>query len=214
MQIPLDRVRRLGILMMVVVGTVLAYDSFAGRTSAPQPTVVGVVRLNILLEGLDQRAAAEARILAMRNRLEEDAKKRKSDLEAQKKGVEAAAKAEQPKLADALTLAAIRNQAWLEVSQQELDEEAALTVEELYRSIKNAVKELGASQGYDLVMVDDSNTELVKNRTSQMPLKVQLEQQVAQRKFIYVDEATDITDQLIQRMNNAFKAAGGASGSS
>jgi Skp family chaperone for outer membrane proteins len=209
MQTSHSRVRRLGILIVIVVGSVLAYDTFANRAAAPQPTVVGVVRLNELLEGLEQRASAEARIKSMRDKLVEDANKRKDELEAKRKEVEAAPKSNQAALSDDLTLAAIRNQAWLEVSQQELDEEAALTVEDLYRSIKNAVKELAISQGYDLVMVDDSNTELVKNRTSQMPLKLQLEQQVAQRKFIYVDEATDITDQLVQRMNNAFKAAGG-----
>ena len=63
-------------------------------------------------------------------------------------------------------------------------------------------------KGYDFVLMDDTSAELAVNPESKVAREIQVKQQMTARRSLYVNPAMDITDQLIQRMNNAFNAGG------
>ena len=78
-------------------------------------------------------------------------------------------------------------------------------MEDAYRKIKAETANLATAQGYDIVMLDDSAGELQIDRESRLDRRTQIEQQILRRQLLYANPAIDITDDLIQRMNNAFK---------
>ena len=53
--------------------------------------------------------------------------------------------------------------------------------------------------------MDDSSSELPLNREARVPAQVQLLEQIAARKILYINDALDITQDLIVRMNNQFR---------
>jgi len=107
---------------------------------------------------------------------------------------------------DELAMKMLQYQAWLKVSDQQLDVEASLQLRALYRSIRNAVESLAEAEGYDLVVVDDSSSEFGLNPQSSMSRQMQVRQQIVGRRVLFGRDAIDITDELIVRMNNAWEA--------
>ncbi len=110
-------------------------------------------------------------------------------------------------LNDQITLAKLELQFWYQESTAELEVEKALRLQHLYRTIKKAVAELAQAEGYKLVILDDSIEELKFDRDSRIPPQVQGLQQIMNHKLLYLFPAIDVTDDLITRMNNEFRAA-------
>ena len=107
---------------------------------------------------------------------------------------------------DELLRKLLEGQVWLDFQLRELDHELALRMQGLYRKIVNAAQTTAQAQGYELVLVDDSIGELHVDRNSREPAQLQILQQIARRRVIYASETVDITDELITRMNNAYRA--------
>ena len=78
--------------------------------------------------------------------------------------------------------------------------------ESLYRSISEAIKLMAESEGYDIVIVDDSAAGFSLNPNSRASRESQILQQIAARRVMYTNPITDITQDLIVRMNNVHNA--------
>ena len=102
----------------------------------------------------------------------------------------------------------MRYEAWKQFVIDKVDIEESLMLQDLYRSVKREAALLGTAAGYDVVLVDDSQGELAIDPDARMPRRAQVLQQIAGRRMLHVNKQIDITDDLVQRMNNAFKAVG------
>jgi hypothetical protein len=58
-------------------------------------------------------------------------------------------------------------------------------------------------------MVNDGVTEVQLQRDAKVPLEQQAQEQIVRRRILFAARSTDVTDQLVVRMNNARAAAGG-----
>jgi len=190
---------------------------------AGQATTIVTVNLGAVLEKLNQRDEAERNLKAIADNNKAEIEKRQSDMSAMQKEIEklqSDAKAQpdgkekdqlqqkvDAKMEEA-ALADYRNQAWARFAADKMDIERALVAQDLYRSIKSAAASLAATAQYDLVVVDDSQGELSTSSDSRMPRESQVLQQIAGRRLLYANKAIDITDDLIQRMNNDHNAVG------
>jgi Skp family chaperone for outer membrane proteins len=102
--------------------------------------------------------------------------------------------------------ATLKYAAWQRSTMELVDLEKSLVVQELYRNVKQAIANLASAEGYDLVLIDDSQGELQINPEAQMSREQQIFQQVSLRKVLFASPMIDITDDLIVRMNNNFNA--------
>ena len=93
--------------------------------------------------------------------------------------------------------AAIEMQVWSELEARKLRMEEQLLIENLIRKANEAVERIGQENGYDLV--------LFKNQTVNMQ-QGQQQAQLNIRIVAWSSEAIDLTDQIIQRMNNEYSA--------
>ncbi len=177
------------------------------RALAPAAPVLAVVKINELFDELQQRA--DARIDLRRLELEiQDEKTLRESAIAEIEGdlEQAVAAAHRDELADDFALKKLQMQFWFREAMTELEVEKALLLQNLYRSMIEAIEALAATDGYDIVIIDDASDELTFDRDGRVPPQVQVQQQIIGRKILYRNPALDITMDLATRMNNLYRA--------
>lgn len=199
----------IGLSLLLITTAVIASATsiaFAATRGFAPPTAVAKINLTRVLEGLNQRAAAEQAVNDMRLAMSSQDEQRQRELRQLQEGLAELSGEALRTAEDELAMKMLQYQAWLKVSDQQLDVESSLQLRALYRSIRNAVESLAEAEGYDLVVVDDSSSEFALNPQSSMSRQMQVRQQIIGRRVLYGRDAIDITDQLIVRMNNAWEA--------
>lgn len=188
---------------------------FQAGGRAGRPTVIATLNLGAVIEKLDQRAAAEQSLKKMGEDLKAEEEKLSAELKKLMADIETIEKAngdtdtsEERKLKEDFLLKQMRYEAWTQFVKDKADIEESLLLQDLYRSVKREAAQLAAAAGYDLVLVDDSQGELMVDPEARASRRAQTLQQIAGRRMLYVNRSIDITDDLVQRMNNAFKSMG------
>ncbi|MEM7227793.1 MAG: OmpH family outer membrane protein [Planctomycetota bacterium] len=202
--------RRRSVGVAAVVGlamvSMLAVDALGTRPLFGRPTSVAVVRIEMVLNQLNERAEAQTELRSLGESIEAEVQRRQANVDALLKEREGADALRQRELEDQIALMSLENQEWIEFKRSELDLEKALMIEGLYRSVRIAMADLATAQGYDLVLIDDSVREFSVNPESRMPREIQVRQQLLSRRVLYAGDAVDVTNDLVERMNNAFDA--------
>ncbi|MFK7961789.1 MAG: hypothetical protein AB8G96_14840 [Phycisphaerales bacterium] len=203
---------------MLIVAAALVSVGVAGGRMQARPTAVAVVDLSAVLEKLDQRSAMLEGILQQFNVFKaqgEERARQQTEREAEiapleekrRAGTITAAELEQyMTLRDAAVKFRIATEAFNARAGRTVDREMGLALEELYNQARAEAGELARANGFDIVLVDDSDLEIQIDRQS--PREQQVLAQLRNRRVLYAGDAADITQALIDRMNNAFKAGG------
>ncbi len=199
-------------LAAFALGATVALASFlAGNADATralivpaQPTAIGVIDLAKLFDGLGECAEWDVRIKALEARVMDEARARKASLESGLKEVEAMTEGvEKENRLDALRLQKLQAEQWSLGCEMEADRERSLKWQSVYRSVREGAKKLGETEGYQLVVVDDSKIEIQTQRAQNSPpLETQAKGQIAQLRVLYADRTIDVTDKLIVQLNN------------
>lgn len=204
-------VRLPGLLLVLVVGVIIACQAIGQRPGTASSTVVVTVDLRTVLDGLEQRSVAEAEIEEMKDGILAEDEQRKEQLQGlrtQYDNIPEADEDARDALREQIAREALDYDAWSRFSLEQVDIETSLRLRDLHRAIKSAIAELCEIEGYDIVLVDDSQQELTINRESRLSREVQVRQQMTSRRIMYVNPVADITDELVERMNNAYNAGG------
>lgn len=197
------------VVIALLLGAIGGHQTLAMRSISSRPPTVAAVRMESLFDGLNERAAAKAEIDA----LEADIRAEAASREAEIIGMEENLKdivddARREPLTDEIALKKLNLKFWLEQTLAELEVEKALRLRLLYINIKKAIKDLAEAEEYDFVVLDDSIEEPTFDRDSRIPAQAQIQQQIISSKILYLKSSFDITDDLIMRMNNAFRNVG------
>ncbi len=200
-----------GILAAVALASAFAYQAMASRSFFMGPTTVVAVDLPAVLAGLQQRSVAETELVAMGERIRTEGEQWQTELKAMDTQIkelpetETAAKSE---LEDRLMRKALEFQEWQRFKAEQADIEKSLLMQDLYMRIRGAITEMAEIEGYDIVLMDDSKDPLSLNPDARASRDAQVRQQIRTKRVLYSSPAVDITDALIERMNNAFAAGG------
>lgn len=199
------------IALMLSAAAVVASLALAGRAEAAgpvaEPTTVVTVNMPAVLEKLKQRSQAEADLQAFAEAMQASDKERKDAIKEMKQQLDAMPKQSTParqQLEDKLSLALLELEAWQHFATEQIDIEKSTRLRDLDKSVRDAIRELAEVNGYDIVLTDDSDVELTANRDANVPLEIQVKQQMVKRRILYANPTVDVTDELIERMNNAF----------
>ncbi len=195
------------VTIVLLFGVIMGNQAPSAQTIAPKEPVLAAVQIESLFNGLVQRAEAKAEIEALNDEITAEKNARQDKITKMEEEFRGAADPErQEELVDAMTLEKLKLQFLYQEAAAELEVEKALRLQHLYLKISEAIGELASAQGYDLVILDDSAQEPEFDRASRIPGQVQILQQIASRKVLYRNPAIDITNDLITRMNNEFRA--------
>jgi Skp family chaperone for outer membrane proteins len=196
------------ITIVAVLGALAAFQTLAQRGGAADPPIVAAVRIEPLFDGLQQRALAKTEIAALEADITAEGKRRQAIIVEMEQSLEdgvAANKREE--LSDEIALERLKLQFWSQQATAEFEVEKAIRLQHLYTSVKKAIEDMALAEGYDIVVLNDASMELPFERDARVPAQLQILEQIASRKLLYLKPALDVTDDLIMRMNNEFRAA-------
>ena len=193
-----------------ILGLVMVWPAEANRTTSMGPTVVATVDMQLVMGGLSERADLMVDLAANGQAIGEEEKMRAEEIERLAKELEDVVDDQRrTSLQDELDLKILQRMAWLRFTQQEIDIEKSLMLENLFRSMQSAAKELAEIEGIDLVIIDDAGQQFDLLPKSQLSREGQVAQQMTSRRVLYRDSAIDISEELIIRMNNDYAASTG-----
>ena len=195
----------------VLAGTLLAMGLLPGAVaerSTEDP--VAVINLAGVLEGLAERADAEAEVRAQSETITKEAQSKEAEVRALQQSLAALTDPiERLAAEEKVDNAVIQLMAWQELIKREIDVERALRLEKIYKDIMSAVADMATSDGIDLVLIHDGATDIQTNPDPQAPpLETQVRQQIAQRRIAFASERIDRTRDIIVRMNKTYALDG------
>ena len=196
-------------LALGVVG-VFCVSGYVGANAAyrlsAQPTAVAVVDVGVVLESMKEKMQIEADI---KSQQEEDRRKAEGmaqnlkDLESDLDILARGTPAYDEKLQE-LDQKIIEVQSWQQYQQQKYQRESARQMVRLYQKISTKAGEVAKENGFDLVLYRDREIDVDFRKVEPKVLAGVIKTLVTQRKVLWSSDDIDITDQVIQIMNNEF----------
>lgn len=206
------RLSRLAAPTALAVSLVLLVHTMSVNASRPttvqaDPTSVAVVEVSRVLDQIDEKSEWEIRIDALKSAIQQEGVSRQQAMERRRAESEAATSPEQRQdIRDEVALMQLRLEQWANMKAVEVDREQSLMWRSIYRNLRREAERVAEAEGYALVLVDDSGGEIRTQSGTQVPLQTQVLQQITSRRILFAANMTDISDQIIVRMNNAVVA--------
>ncbi len=187
--------------LLLLVAALLGYQTIAAQRTAVTPSVIATINLERVFQNLDEKGAADIKLQQIADDLEAEGRdmKQKIDLNEQDLDLFAPGTPKYQASLEAWTLATLRYQSFIEFGRRKIDVQKALTLKNIYQSIKTATAALAEENGYDMVFVDDSIAEMQPGGEAEMT------RQISARRMLYTSPRIDVTDELVTRMNKAFQ---------
>jgi outer membrane protein len=180
----------------------VAAEAHAAAMAAP-PVAVATVDVAKVFDKLNENADWQIQIRNLASSYGEELRARQSELEKLLKELEAVTEpARRNELADDIAMKRLRLEEWARLKQGEVDRERSLMWQSMYRAIRDEARKVAESEGYQLVVVDDSQTEVRPSREVKAPLEEQVKQQIASLRMLYAAPTIDISDKVVVRINN------------
>lgn len=205
---PHQTVRTVSIAVAAVCATLVAMTALtpsadATAQSAAKPTAVHYIDLGRLLDGLDERTDLEkdlqTRIEDRRGQLTEISdklQKARDNITIEKRGTETY----REKVRELLELEA-QAKVRQEALQTIISVEKGTLLVDLFQKISKSAEDLAKREGYDSILIDDSDGEFPPQPSEQQALNL-----ILNRRVLYADARIDVTDNLRTQMNNAYRA--------
>jgi Skp family chaperone for outer membrane proteins len=194
-------------VLLAVLAGVIGHTTKANRPSAPSaPTVVASLNLETVFQGLEERAAADAKLTALAEGYDAEGQKRRDEIELLRQDLDLYAPGS-PQFHEAsqdVGRKGFELQAYLDFAVRKLDAEKSRSLRDIYASLKEAVESVANDNGYDVVFVDDSVVDLPANASETETMR-----QISARRMLYTSDVIDITQEVIARMNADFATAQG-----
>ena len=190
-----------------VVLTAAAIGFFAATaigSAGRADEVIVSVNLGELLSGLTETTKIREKLTVM----SEQIKAYNESMQAEIKSIQAELEVVDPgtpahtALQEKLLTAAANLRAQMEVQSGLRDIEESKQYLHLYRKVVEAAEELALRDGYDFILLDDTDLRF-EGGAPQQTLA-----QLFTRRLIYANPGRDVTEELMTRMNNAFQAGG------
>jgi Skp family chaperone for outer membrane proteins len=199
----IKNMKRTYLTTFIVVFAVLATGALslgAGAMLVAKPTAIAIVDVvkvrNALEEAREVTAEIERSLQAFQN--EDKARMQaieelRQDLELLEPNTDAYAKKRQD-----LLFRMVEARTWQEVKKAELNSEHAIQLERLYMKIVGASRDVGQLNGFDMVLAAERQLDFSKANAQEIDALVAL------RKLLWYTPEINITDQVIQKMNNDY----------
>jgi Skp family chaperone for outer membrane proteins len=180
----------------------VAAEAHAAALAAP-PVAVATVDVAKVFEKLKENADWDILIRNLATSFTEELRARQTELEKLLKELEGITDAaKRSELADDIAMKRLRLEEWARLKQGELDRERSLKWQSMYRSIREESRKVAESEGYQLVLVDDSQTAVGAKTQVKASLEEQVVQQIASLRVLYAAPTVDISDKVVVRINN------------
>ena len=198
------------VFVVILVSFATSWKADAERYAAMSPTVVATVNLSAVMNGLSERADLSAELAAKVQVIQAEDKRRTEELQARAMELDDVVAPERlAALQDELDLLLLQRGAWQQFSQQEIDIDRSLMLEGIFQSMKESALELAEIEGIDLILIETSEDDIQIAPDARVSREQQVAEQISSRRVLWREQAIDISDELIIRMNNDYAASTG-----
>jgi Skp family chaperone for outer membrane proteins len=176
--------------------------------AVPNPCCVGVLRLNDVLNALEEKARLEADLKLFFSEKEAEVNALLDKVKAAEEELKLLSRDAPDRGAKLADYAKLRGQARVnaQVAQAEAEERKKQMELQLFGRIREAAAAVAKRQGLMLVLVDDSGLEIPDNAEYR-----DVQGAMMSRRALYADPGVDISSQVANYLNNQFKAGGAKS---
>ncbi|MEC9157077.1 MAG: hypothetical protein VX684_04605 [Planctomycetota bacterium] len=189
--------------LIAAVAVLVGHEATAKRPEMAPASHVATVDLSRLFDRIEINSSWEIQLSTMTDSLNSEATARQDALARKIETAEATEDEEgKQALLDEAALMKLELDEWAKLKQVEVDRERALMWKSMYRAIREQATALAVADGWDIILVNDSLGELQMSEQVSASREQQVLTQILNRRMLYASETTDITEQLIVRINN------------
>jgi Skp family chaperone for outer membrane proteins len=180
----------------------------AARAQVPaagKPTVIAVVDVKKVLDNVKENVQIQAEVQSLLDGLDAEASTRQKDLKKMQEDLQLLPpdSPEYNRKGEDLEQKAVNFKAWREYQQRKLEHEKTLRWELLYKRMLDAIARVAQQNGADLVLFKESAPDFRNAEPRDVVGAIQM------RKVLWVADGLDLTSQVVQMMDNDYKARGG-----
>jgi Skp family chaperone for outer membrane proteins len=200
------RTNRLAVTLIATLLILVGYQAFAMRPQAQlAPAVVATVDLEKVYNSLDAKTESDKEVQVLFDELNAEYGKKGDQIKQMQADLADLAPGgpKHKELQDQIWLETERYRGLNELISAKVDAERSRTMKRLYLNIRAAVEEMAQTNGYDVVLVNDSISEIPPGTVEDMT------RQISARRVIYANKRVDITAAVIAFMNEAAKNPAG-----
>ena len=186
-------------------GTLFAFSVSNERINTNPVVAIDLAKV---FKSLDENNAYELKLKSMfeKNQIEEELRKEK--FEKMIADYEATVGEAKKDLREKIDLYRMESDAWARFALRERDLEQSLILEDKFIKTKEAVSSLAESNGWKVVLFDDSGLSFSYDDSSKASRSIQFQSQIMNRKILWNDQSVDVSDLVIDRMNNEYASKG------
>ena len=189
--------------LISAVVVLIGHEATAKRPEMAPASHVATVDLSRLFDRIEINSSWEIQLSTMTDGLNSEANARQDALARKIETAESTEDEEAKQaLLDEAALMKLELDEWAKLKQIEVDRERALMWKSMYRAIREQTTALAVADGWDIILVNDSLGELKMSDQVNASREQQVLTQILNRRMLYASETTDITEQLIVRINN------------
>ena len=193
--------RLLIVLGLVVLVAFIGLASVNADQASANGKAIGAVDVQTVFDALQEKIQIEADLKTQiedLNREEQDRKARLQSLQADLEILAPGTGAFNEKR-EQLEQEVIELQVWRQVQNQRVARERSIHIERLYRKVLDAIGRLAESDRMDMVLFKEKPVDFSGTKPEALNTLIQM------RKVLWVADQLDLTDQVIQMMNNEFE---------
>lgn len=181
---------------------IAAVSMFAVNHAHAQTSSVAVVDVQKAFDSLREKTTIEAELQTKADQVRQEDEQRKNAIKGLQEDLQilAPGTAAYENKQEELERAVLDRQVWLNFQQSKLNRERAVRIENIYKKMIETIGRVATSSGYKVVLFKEPE---VRFTNVQKPEQISALIQV--RKVLWAADELDLTDQVIQRMNNEFQ---------
>ncbi len=203
---PAKRALSLPIAFTIAAAIILVgHDALGTRPASAPTTKVATVDLAKVFERIEANTPWEIQLNALADKLNSEANRRTEAINTELQKAEDLNDSnpdEAQRIRDGVALMKLERDEWFGLKQLEMDRERALMWQSMYGAVREQLVALAKADGWDIVLVNDSLGDIKLNDNANVSREQQVITQILNRRMLYADTMTDITEQLIVRINN------------
>ena len=180
-----------------------AVMSMTVAAQAQKATGVAVVDVQKAFDALREKVQVEAELQSAADVVKQEDTRRQQKLQELQQDLKilAAGTAPYDRKQEELERAALDRQVWLQFQQAKLNRERAVRIEGIYKKMVDAIGRVATAGGFKIVLFKEPEMTL-----GQITKPEQISAVIGARKVLWSADELDLTDQVIQKLNNEFSS--------
>lgn len=196
--------------MASVFCVVAGYAAVAATSQMKPPTVVVTFDIEQVISDLTERADSETKLHKLIMDIEETAKAKFDAVAKLEEELDATSDADRPIVSEELDKLKLEALSYQRFASAQVDIERSLMYRDLYQKIQTSVQAIAEQNGYDLVLINDVQREILVNPKANVSREFQVREQLQVKRIVFSSSQIDITEQIVSHMNLEWEKSPGS----